>query len=311
MSITKFNDQNNSLVLFELADNLDFLIKLYNLEKLPKILMLTGKKGIGKFTLINHFLNYVYDKDNYDLINRTIKENTSFYKEYTNNIFENIIYLDGSNFKNIKVDDIRDLKSKILKTTISKKERFIVLDDIEQFNTNSLNALLKIIEEPTLKNYFILINNKTKSLPDTLYSRAIEIKILIKNKTRVKIIESLIKQNNLETYIDFHSFDLTPGNFLSFNKICEVNKINLNDDFLVNLNLLLNLYKKDKNANVINMIFFITEYYFYNLQINKNEKVEKIMDDKNFVMINLNKFTLYNLNQNSLFNAISNKISNG
>lgn len=311
MSKFNFNDQNNSLVLFELADKLDFLIKLYNLKKLPKILMLTGKKGTGKFTLINHFLNYVYDKDNYDLINRTIKENTSFYKEYTNNVFENIIYLAGSNFKNIKVDDIRDLKSKILKTTISKKERFIVLDDIEQFNINSLNALLKIIEEPSLKNYFILINNKTKSLPDTICSRAIEIKILIKNKTRVKIIESLIKQNNLETHIDFHLFDLTPGNFLSFNKICEVNKINFNDDFLVNLNLLLNLYKKDKNTNVKNMIFFITEYYFYNLQMNKNEKVEKVIDDKNFVIINLNKFILYNLNQNSLFNAISNKISNG
>ena len=42
-------DPKNSLVLFGLDDKLDILIKLYNLDKLPKVLMITGKKGIGKF----------------------------------------------------------------------------------------------------------------------------------------------------------------------------------------------------------------------------------------------------------------------
>ena len=62
--------------------------------------------------------------------------------------------------KSIKVDDIRNLKSKILQSSIIDKDRFIILDDVELFNINSLNALLKIIEEPNKKNYFILINNK-------------------------------------------------------------------------------------------------------------------------------------------------------
>ena len=191
-------DPKNSLVLFGLDDKLDILIKLYNLDKLPKVLMITGKKGIGKFTLINHFLTYIFDKDNYDLKNKNIKNQTHFYKQYLNNIFPNIIYLSGNNFRNIKIDDIRDLKSTILKTTISKKERFVILDDIELFNVNSLNALLKIIEEPELNNYFILINNSTKPLIKTIHSRSLEIKILLKNEIRLKIIESLIKRNNLE-----------------------------------------------------------------------------------------------------------------
>ena len=62
----------------------------------------------------------------------------------------------------LKIDDIRNLKTRIYQSTIDNKERFIILDDVEQFNQNSLNALLKIIEEPTNKNYF-LINNKSKS----------------------------------------------------------------------------------------------------------------------------------------------------
>ena len=311
MNTNEYNDPKKSLVLFGLENKLDFLIKLYNSKKLPRVLMISGKKGIGKFTLINHFLNYIYDKNHYDLKNKSINSQTQFYKQYLNSIFSDIIYLSGDNFKNVKIDDIRDLKSKILKTNISEKERFIILDDIELFNTNSLNALLKIIEEPTSKNYFVLINNKTKPLMETIYSRSLEIKILLSNETRINVIESLIKKNDLEVFIDFNSSNLTPGNFLSFNKICEENKINVDEDFLQNLKILLNSYKKNKNINLINMILFLTDYHFYNLKEKKNDNIEKIIEDKSFVISNINKFIAYNLNQNSLINAISNKLSNG
>ena len=115
------NRKSKSLVLFGLDNKLDFLIKLYNSKKFPRVLMITGKKGVGKFTLINHFLNYIYDKDNYDLKNKLINSETQFYKQYLNSIFSDIIYLPGDNFKNVKIDDIRDLKSKILKTSILQK----------------------------------------------------------------------------------------------------------------------------------------------------------------------------------------------
>ena len=311
MNINEYNDPKNSLVLFGLGNKLDFLIKLYNLKKLPRILMITGKKGVGKFTLINHFLNYIYDKDNYDLKNKSIDNQTQFYKQYLNNIFSNIIYLPGDNFKNVKIDDIRGLKSKILKTNISEKERFIILDDIELFNTNSLNALLKIIEEPTSKNYFVLINSKTKPLMETIYSRSLEIKILLSNETRIKIIESLIKKNNLEVFIDFNSSSLTPGNFLSFNKICEENKINVDGEFLQNIEILLNFYKKNKNVNLINMILFLTDYHFYNLKEKNTNNIERVIENKYFVINNINKFITYNLNQNSLINAINSRLFNG
>jgi len=311
MNINEYNDPKNSLVLFGLGSKLDFLIKLYNSKKLPKVLMISGKKGVGKFTLINHFLSYIYDQDNYDLENRSINNQTQFYKQYLNNIFSNIVYLSGNNFKNVKIEDIRDLKSSILKTTISKGERFIILDDIELFNINSLNALLKIIEEPPSNNYFVLINSKTKPLIETIYSRSLEIKVLLTNETRIKIIESLIKRNNLDIFIDFNYSNLTPGNFLSFNKIFEENKINFNEDFLKNLETLLNLYKKNKNINLINVILFLTDCYFYNLQEKKTDNIEKVIENKSFVIDNINKFIVYNLNQNSLINAINNKLSNG
>ena len=125
------------------------------------------------------------------------------------------------------------------------------------------------------------------------------------------MIESLIKKNNIEVFIDFNSSNLTPGNFLSFNKIFEENKINVEEDFLKNLEILLNLYKKTKNMNLINVILFITDCHFYNLQEKKIDNIERVIENKSFVINNINKFISYNLNQNSLINAINNKLSNG
>ncbi len=308
MSTYEFENPQNSTVLFELEEHLDFFIKLYQTKKFPKILMLSGDKGVGKFTLINHFLNFIFD-DQYNPQKKIIKKDSTVYKEYLNNIFPNIIYLQGSSYKNIKIDDIRSLKSTLMKSTLLKKDRFIVLDDVELFNVNSLNALLKIIEEPKSNDFFILINNKTKSLLKTIYSRSIEIKILLANKVRLNIINSLIKKNNLKVLIDYESFYLTPGNFLSFNNICEENEIDLNDYFISNLETLLNLYKKKKSMNIINFILFLTDIHFQKIKEMKNYNIDKISEDKSYIIDNINKLVTFNLNNNALINAIKEKLS--
>ena len=308
--MNEYNDPKKSLTLYEFNDKFNFLINLYNSKKMPKVLMLSGKKGIGKFTLINHVLAYIFDKDNYDAKNKTINNNSNYYKQYLNNIFPNVIFLGGKDFKNIKVEDIRNLKLRLLKTNLSSKERFIILDDIELFNESSLNALLKIIEEPLSNNHFIMINNKTKYLIETIYSRSLELKISLNNKTKLKIIKSLVNKDNLKVLIDFETTNLSPGNFLIFNKICIENKIEINESFLNNLQVLISLYKKNKDINFINMILFLTDYYFKNTKEKKINDIDKLIENKSFVLSNIDKFVTYNLNQNSLINSIYNKLSN-
>ena len=138
----------------------------------------------------------------------------------------------------------------------------------------------------------------------------IEIKILLSNTNRIKIINALIKKHNFEVHIDFKFSNLTPGNFLIFNGMCKKNKININDEFSYNLELLLNLYKKNKDINLFNMILFIVDYYFNNLLKKKSYNTQKIIENKSFVINNLNRFITFNLNQNSLINAINNKLFN-
>ena len=294
-----------------MGNHLDFFIKLYNEKKLPKVIMLSGKKGIGKSTIINHFLNFVYDQNNYDLSNKIIKKNSQFNKQYLENSFSNIIYLSGSDFKKIKIEDIRSLKSKLLKSTIINKERFIILDDVELFNINSLNALLKLIEEPNIHNYFILINNQAKVLIKTICSRSLEFKISITNVARINIIESLINSNNLTVVLDYKLTNISPGNFMFFNDILKTHKLHIDEDYLFNIEKIFNLYKKNKNINFINLSLLLTDFYFYQLSTKKTQSIDRISSDKSFVISNINKFVIYNLNLNSLINALSTRLSNG
>ena len=62
------------------------------------------------------------------------------------------------------------------KSSVNNSKRFIIFDDVECLNVNYVNALLKTIEEPSDINYFIIINNQTQKILDTLKSRSIEIR---------------------------------------------------------------------------------------------------------------------------------------
>ncbi len=303
-------NSRNSLHLFNFNEEFDFLKNTYNSNKFPKALILSGKKGSGKSTLINHFMTYVFDEQNYDLKDKIIDNTSNFFKQNYTDSFPNIIYLSGDNFNKIKVEDIRKMKSMLTKTTAINKQRFIILDDVETFNHNSLNALLKMIEEPTTNNSFILINNKTKPLLETVNSRCLEIKIALSNKRRIEIIESLLKDEK-DFLLNHKDLEITPGVFLIFNKLCKKNSIDLNGNFLENLNIFLTLYRKEKNKDYINLIRFLTDVYFNKLLKKNVENFETINEKRIFVLENIDKFTLYHLNQNSLINAIENKISYG
>ena len=216
MNYPTFFDSKNSLNLFGLREKFNFLRNLYEKEKLPKIFLLSGESGLGKSTLVNHFLFSIFD-NSYDTQNNIISHSSNILNQFKNDIFPNIIYLNGSDYKSVKVDDIRSLKRRIYQSTISNKKRFIILNDIELFNMNSLNALLKIIEEPTTNNYFFLIYNKSKPLLDTIKSRSIELKIFLDENQRLDIIRNLISHLNIQLYLDLETPCLSPGKFIKYN----------------------------------------------------------------------------------------------
>ena len=112
--------------LYGLEKHLLDLIKLFSANKLPKIIMLSGKKGQGKFTLTHHLITYLFDKDNYDLKLFTINEKNKFINNMKENYNPNVIYFNCLN-NNVKIDDIRKLRLTLQKSSINNSKRFLTL----------------------------------------------------------------------------------------------------------------------------------------------------------------------------------------
>ena len=300
-----------STKLIALDQNLDEMIKLYDSGAFPKVFLFSGKKGIGKFTLIFHFLNYVYSKKentSYNLKEKVIDINSNFYKSILNQTCSDVIFFKAEEGKNIKIDDIRKLKSILSNSSLSKNPRFIIIDEVEFLNSNSANALLKTLEEPGNNNYFILVNNQQANLIDTVSSRCLKNNIYLNDKQRNKIVDYLVKNKNINLLINYRS--LTPGLLLDYNDLFNKHKIKDTDYILLTLKKLLPAFKKDKNKTIINMSVFLIDEFFYNLIKENKNKIDFLLKHKSSIVNKINEFIIYNLNINSVLNSIELNLKN-
>lgn len=300
MMLDKF-DPRKSTYLIGHKKNFLFLNDLINSKKLPKVLLISGDKGIGKFTLISHLMYSFFDKLNYNKAENLIIKKSKFHQQFLQSIFPNIIYLQGTNPKDNKIEIIRKLKNDLQKTSINNKIRFIIFDDIELFNHNSLNALLKILEEPNINDYFVLIYNKSKPLLETIQSRCLELKLFLNKKTKKIILDHLTNFFKQKIFFDQDLIDTSPGNFLKYNHIVENKVENLKEKYLENITIFLNLYKKEKDVFYKDLIIFFTEY---NLKENNILNNEDFIEKRSKILKIINEFFLYNLNQNNLLTGL-------
>lgn len=307
MSNSEFYNSNNSLELFGFKREFNFLKSLIDKNRLPKSLLISGEKGVGKLTLINHFLCSYLDKQNYDLKNNKVVKDI-IHNQFMNNLHPSVIFLKGSDFSKVKIDNIRDLKVKILKTSLNNEKRFIILDSVDLFNINSLNALLKIIEEPSENNFFILTNNNSKKIPETVKSRCIELKIIMKSEDKKFVAQKLLTKFGQKSFFDYDE-SLSPGNYLKFNYLIEIININLDDPFIRNLNTLISFYQKKKDLFLIDLIFFILDYNFKKFREKDNIKSEMLISDRLFISKNIHDFFSLNLSQGALINSIQKRFN--
>jgi len=290
----------------------DEMIKLYNTKKFPKVLLLNGKKGIGKFTLTMHFINYIYSKNektSYNIKNKSINVNSLFYSLLLNKTTQDVIFIQAEESKNIKIDDVRSLKYILSNSSLSNNPRFIVIDEVEFLNNNSINALLKTLEEPSENNFFILINNQQADLVETISSRCLKSNIFLNSKKKIEVINYLIEERKIECFIDF-DINLTPGTFLKFNEIYLKYKINKNDNISTSLNSLITGYKKYKDKSLITLAHFLIDNSFLQKIQNNANEIEFLLDTKFSILKTIDDFVKLNLNINSVLNTIEIKLNN-
>lgn len=309
MNLEPLNQTN----LFELNHYFDELKKLYLEKKLPNKILLSGEKGIGKCTMSYHLINYILSFEenySYDFNNYKINLENKSFKLVLNKSNPNFHLIDvAEDRKNIDINQIRNLIFNLNKSSFNSNPRFVLIDNIELLNNNSVNALLKILEEPNDNINFILINNNKKILP-TLTSRCLNFKISITYNQSIKIVNDIL---NLNIY-DLLNIDLinnysTPGQLLSMISLGEVNNIDLkNTDLKGFLSIMIKekYYKKDIRFNGI--LYSLIEFYFRK-NLSKNDI--KLMSIKNSFLKKINNMKIFNLDDEAFFIEFHDKVLNG
>ena len=303
----------NQTSLYGLGDNLLEFINLFENNKLPNKILLSGEKGLGKSTLAYHLINYVLSKNekfSYDKINFKINEENIYFKLTINNTNPNLFLVDIPNDKkNIDIGQIRNLIINLNKSSFNMKPRFVLIDNIDFMNTSSVNALLKVLEEPNEKTYFILINNNRNILP-TLKSRCLNYQIYLSKRDIIDVTNNLLK-DNIKNYVndDLLSYYFTPGNIYNLVNFAMLKQYDLTQYDLNNfLKLIIkeNLYKKDTTIRY--MIFDFFELYLRKKNFGKSSKLNSYYS---YFLKRISDIKKFNLDEESLFIEFEYKMLNG
>ena len=291
----------------------NILKKLYLNKKFPNKIIFSGEMGIGKCTLAYHLINYILSSNeelSYDTKDYKINNENKSFKLIQNKSSPNFNLIDvEEGKKNIDINQIRNVISNLNKSSFNSSPRFVLIDNIDLLNLNSVNALLKVIEEPNDNVYFILINSNIRVLP-TLKSRCINFKISLSRNEVIEITNKIINQDIYDLFneelINYYS---TQGQLLKILKVSKEFEIDIKNLSLKNfLSLLIRnkLYKKDKVLS--QLIYSLIEIYFRkNIKINNIE----ILDYYNYFLKKVINTKIYNLDEETLFMEFEDRILNG
>tara|TARA_B100001057_G_scaffold33697_1_gene30587 strand:+ start:4355 stop:5269 length:915 start_codon:yes stop_codon:yes gene_type:complete len=299
----------NQICLYGHENVFQELVDLYNNNKLPSKILLSGQKGIGKCTLTYHLINCILSKNEehqYDFKNKKINEDNKSFKLIQNSSNPNLILIDVlPEKKMIDISQIRKLIENLNKSSFNSKPRFVLIDNIEFLNINSINALLKVLEEPNFNIFFFLINNNKRIIP-TLISRCLNYKLYLTHDQSIDISNKIILTNIYELInkelLDYY---FTPGKIYNLIKFSKENNIELDKLSLKDfLSLIIDKLYYSKNNSMDYMIYDFIELFFRTKISLKNSELFT------YFLRRIDNTKKFNLDRESLFIEFKMKILN-
>ena len=107
---------------------------------------------MGKATFAYHFINFVLsinEKNNYNFLDFKINNSNRSFHLIQKNAHPNFFLIDLiEDQQSIDINQVRNMINYSNKTTFNQNKKFILIDNVENLNTFSVNALLKTIEQP-------------------------------------------------------------------------------------------------------------------------------------------------------------------
>ena len=189
--------------------------------------LFVGKSGIGKKLFAREIAKKVMclgDKTCESCIKFDANSNPDF----------TMVVPDG---KSIKIEQIRNLQSKIIEKPIISKKKVYIIDEAEVMSQESQNCLLKTLEEPPEYAMIILITSNESRILQTIKSRCVIIKFEDLKKEDIK------KAINIQ---DEELIKLCDGSLEKADKIQEKKEI------YYKLKELVNYFEKGTMIDVLN-----------------------------------------------------------
>jgi len=152
-------------------------------NRLPHTLLFWGPPGVGKFTyslILASHLNGDKERIFRNIYPDVMVVFPNFKGVEREEVFQ--MRRDGKYYKlrdkqgNILIDEIREIKRVSALTPYEGKWKVFIIAQAERMTVEAMNAFLKVLEEPGPENLFILITTDPSLLPETIVSRAVNLR---------------------------------------------------------------------------------------------------------------------------------------
>ncbi|WP_353937415.1 DNA polymerase III subunit delta' [Mesorhizobium liriopis] len=169
--------------LFGHHETITRLLSMQTSGRLPHGLILSGPTGIGKATLAFHFARHLLSRQSgSDLA--TVPIDGAIFRQVASGAHPAVLHLTrplsetGKGFKTVlSVKEIRRIGRFLSHTSHDGGYRMVIVDSVDDMNTEAANALLKNLEEPPSRTVFILIAHARRPILPTLRSRCQVLKL--------------------------------------------------------------------------------------------------------------------------------------
>ncbi len=134
-----------------------------------------GPDNLGKSLVADYFIKSIY------CLSQGLSPCNSCLhcRQVNKSVHPDVIFLTKTeDKKNITIEQVREARSKIQRSTFLNSHKVILISDAYTLSLAASNALLKILEEPTKQTIFIFLSPTLKNIPATILSRLQIIKFL-------------------------------------------------------------------------------------------------------------------------------------
>lgn len=247
-------------------ENKRILSKIIKEKKVGHSYMFVGQTGIGKMLFAKEFAKAIL------CLQEEKCNNCKSCLEFDNNNNPDITIIEKEEDSSvIKIDQIRQMTSKILEKPIISNKKVYIINDSELMTKEAQNSLLKTLEEPPEYATIILITSREDLFLNTIKSRCT--KIIFNKLSNEDLQEILNKKYNYQ--------NISKNMFLLFDGSVE-RALNLKDKE-IEFEELNNIINNLENCNIVE-ILNLKEKMF-----KQKEEARGTLDYINLLFFNLAK----------------------